>query len=412
MPGIVTLVATLGCQVICAGRLGRLDAGYAALVGLLLLAAARPLPIPGWGDGGGLAAVFLFALLLYAGLAAALLAQAAVVAVLVALGGRARRCATVELARDALCCAAAALALRVVSAPAPLGGDDLPAVALAGLTFVLGQHLLVTGVAAGRDRLGWRTMLRADLRAPAVAAALLALAPLVVVAVERGVPLVLLVLPPLLVAHRYADLSRRHEHRALHDPLTELPNRALLWARAREALAHGGQRGRVALIVVDLDRFKAVNDTLGHQVGDLLLRAVGGRLARDLRPDDTVARLGGDEFAVLLTGLPAGAVASVTAVEVARRIHAALAEPYELHGLSVDGRASLGVAVSPEHGADVDALLRHADAAMYVAKERGLGVRLYRPGDAYRPGDGGVVPRPHPPALSPVGGRWRGSPSR
>jgi diguanylate cyclase (GGDEF)-like protein len=158
-------------------------------------------------------------------------------------------------------------------------------------------------------------------------------------------------------------MALEREHQANHDALTKLPNRKYLRERLQQALEDRGP-GCVALFVLDLDRFKEVNDTLGHRTGDLLLQEVSDRLRDALRPDDVVARLGGDEFAVLLPNVPDHAAA----LEVAERIRVALDAPFELDGMLLEPEASIGVALAPTHGNDVEQLLRCADIAMYVAK--------------------------------------------
>ena len=160
---------------------------------------------------------------------------------------------------------------------------------------------------------------------------------------------------------------------ALHDSLTGLPNRVLLAERLGQALLVAQRTGAsLALLLLDLDHFKEVNDTLGHAVGDLLLQEVAARLRTALRTSDTVARLGGDEFAVLL---PTGD--SVGASRVAETILAGLEAPVtvEEHRFTVE--ASIGVAASPAQGSDAATLLRHADMAMYVAKRGHLGYAVY-----------------------------------
>ncbi|WP_155371424.1 GGDEF domain-containing protein [Catellatospora vulcania] len=188
-------------------------------------------------------------------------------------------------------------------------------------------------------------------------------------------------------ARTLQDLLR---HQATHDELTGLPNRALLNEKARQ-LQHEPLR-QEAVLLLDLDDFKAVNDELGHSVGDQLLVVVADRLRRCVRPTDTVARLGGDEFVVLLTGTTVqGAVAT------ARRILGALAEPVMIDGHRLTARASIGIAVGSDE--QFDALLRDADIAMYEAKRDGSGIRVHaRPPsvDGVRPDAtaSGVVPLP------------------
>lgn len=162
-------------------------------------------------------------------------------------------------------------------------------------------------------------------------------------------------------------------HQALHDPLTDLPNRALLTDRLTLALGQSKRRHRsVGVFFCDLDRFKFVNDTLGHNAGDHLLKTIAGRLRHVVRPDDTVARLGGDEFVVLCSDI----ADERQALPVVERIARAIAEPVE--SLTPGDRAfgttaSIGVAISTGPGDDPTRLLRDADAAMYLAKQRGGG---------------------------------------
>jgi diguanylate cyclase (GGDEF)-like protein len=183
----------------------------------------------------------------------------------------------------------------------------------------------------------------------------------------------------VLTAHDVTDrlaMHREMEHRALHDELTGLPNRALLFDRFERALLGAKRSGTsVGLLLLDLERFKEVNDTFGHHYGDELLRQIGPRLADVLRGVDTIARLGGDEFAVLLVDV--GEVDA--AVEVATLLLDTLAIPFNVEGVDLDVEASIGVVVSGQHGQDVITLMQHADIAMYVAKTQHLGVFAYDP---------------------------------
>jgi diguanylate cyclase len=169
---------------------------------------------------------------------------------------------------------------------------------------------------------------------------------------------------------RLADLRRQ----ATTDDLTGLPNRRAFYAHVNAQLANRGTAQ--ALLLLDLDRFKEVNDSLGHQVGDQLLIQVGTRLAEQLRDGDMLARLGGDEFAVLLTG-----VTSDQAVAVAVKLRTALAEPFTLEGIALRTDVSIGLSLSPEHGIDLTVLLRRADIAMYKAKRARVGHRVYTGAD-------------------------------
>ncbi len=187
-------------------------------------------------------------------------------------------------------------------------------------------------------------------------------------------------------------LAAALEHRALHDALTDLPNRMLFTDRLEQALVDARREGAtVALLFLDLDRFKAVNDRLGHQAGDLLLRQVAAHLRGALREADTLARLYGDEFAVLLPGDDANAAAGA-----ARALLRALAAPCLLQGQPEYVEASIGIAVYPAHGADAAALLRQADAAMYLAKRTRGGYAVAGFGEGQR--------HPHPAGTGPDSG--------
>ncbi|WP_118183577.1 EAL domain-containing protein [Paraburkholderia phosphatilytica] len=160
---------------------------------------------------------------------------------------------------------------------------------------------------------------------------------------------------------------------AFYDSLTRLPNRTLLWERIRDAIAASAQSGAYgALLFIDLDNFKTLNDTLGHDKGDLLLRQVAQRLARCVREGDTVARVGGDEFVVVLGGLGAGRGQAIGHTgTVGTTMLELLGEPYELDGIDYRTSASIGATVFRGHKASIDELLKQADLAMYRSKERG-----------------------------------------
>jgi diguanylate cyclase (GGDEF)-like protein len=170
--------------------------------------------------------------------------------------------------------------------------------------------------------------------------------------------------------------AERDRHQATHDALTGLPNWELMRDRLDRALATASRSDReVALLLIDLDRFKEINDTLGHSYGDKLLCQVGPRLQSALREGDTVARLGGDEFAVLLPVVEDVAEARA----VALRLSAALHQAFEVNGVALDVEASIGIALSPWHGTDTEELLRNADIAMYAAKEMKAGAVVFEP---------------------------------
>ncbi len=167
------------------------------------------------------------------------------------------------------------------------------------------------------------------------------------------------------------------EHMALHDPLTALPNRTLFYDRMENAIYQSQRNEKMfAMLMIDLDGFKLINDTMGHHVGDLVLQEVSKRMLMTLRRADTVARLGGDEFAVLLL--------SVDGVDdskdVAFKLLEEIKKPMTFDGETLTVGASIGVVLYPNHGDDPDGLVRNADVSMYVAKKSGRGLSMYNPG--------------------------------
>ncbi len=178
------------------------------------------------------------------------------------------------------------------------------------------------------------------------------------------------------LAHLNAELvkiNRQLEQLALYDQLTQLPNRSLLRDRLQQAISMAGRANQsLAVLILDLDEFKEINDTLGHDAGDSLLQEVAERFRRQLRDSDTVGRLGGDEFAVLVPGADAQ-----DAVLVASHLLRSLEAPFELQGNRLAIGSSVGIALYPEHGTDVSQLLKSADMAMYEAKRSRSGYCVF-----------------------------------
>ncbi|MGP4027845.1 putative bifunctional diguanylate cyclase/phosphodiesterase [Actinomadura sp. 3N407] len=367
----------------------------------------RPIITPGSTENNGAttSTTFSFAALLYAGLPIAAALQVIAVITCGIFRGRSPHRIAFNAAQYTLSLAAAQLVLAVfgdLATPTDLwvpDGGDLPAIALAGAVYFICNDTLVGSAVALHERVSLVKALRFDLGYQVlVHLALLGLAPLMVVAMDRSAVFVPLIVLPFIAVYLNASVSVRREHQALHDGLTGLPNRKLLIVRTEEALteARGAEkRGprtpgiggrsrrrrsdppshRAGLFLLDLDRFKEVNDTLGHPTGDRLLQLVAHRLTHSVRPGDLVARLGGDEFAVLLPSVRDEAAAR----EVAARLRAALSEPVRLDGMSFDLEASVGIALFPDHAPDFELLLQRADVAMYNAKEARTGVEIYSP---------------------------------
>ena len=253
-------------------------------------------------------------------------------------------------------------------------GLQVAAALAAGFTFFIANNI-ITGTA-----LAWASnervvpFLLSDVAFQAsVNGAMTVLAPVVIAAADASVWLVPLLLVPAVAVYRGAHVSLENEHRARHDHLTELPNRFFFTEAVADAIASHVKDRAVAVMVMDLNSFKELNDTLGHAAGDALLQQVGPRLLPALPEDAVLARLGGDEFAVLLTDVADAAHAS----QLASQLVEALAGEFTVEETSLDLHASIGIALYPDHGDAPELLLQHADVAMYVAKSRRSGIEIY-----------------------------------
>jgi diguanylate cyclase (GGDEF)-like protein len=254
---------------------------------------------------------------------------------------------------------------------------EILAVALAGLVYLIVNESTVYLAVAWIESSTFREVAAADLRhLGMVFVAMVCMSPLVLIVMVHVWPLVPLFYPSLVSLYRNASASAEHEHDALHDSLTQLANRQLLYREATRALGELPRAGGgLAVFVIDLDKFKEVNDSLGHAAGDQLLAAVAERLTSAMRPQDLVARLGGDEFAVLVRDVADVPTARQAAVRLIERLNGT----FVIDGVPIELSASCGVAVAPEHGDDLDMLLRRADGAMYAAKAGGRVVGVWDP---------------------------------
>jgi diguanylate cyclase (GGDEF)-like protein len=332
---------------------------------------------------------FVFAILLSFGVAPAVLAQA--IASLLA-DGRDRKTplrAAFNLGQQTISVLAAGEALAVFTDLPESGLSQIFATANApGIAIAAGVYFLSNNILAGiAPALAKREpifhYLTGDLAFQALTAGIfLSLAPIVVVTAHFQILMVAFLALPMIAIYRGGRDAVLMEHRALHDSLTELPNRALLMERLERALEVGKSGDRmVSVVMMDVDHFKEINDTLGHHYGDFVLQAIGPRLSALVRQGDTVARLGGDEFAVLLPGASA-----TDAHAIAKEMLAALHAPFSVEELTLQVGASFGIACSPDHSTDGDTLLQRADVAMFLAKEAGSGVELYSAErDHYKP---------------------------
>nr|BFE83057.1 hypothetical protein GCM10020093_056580 [Planobispora longispora] len=287
------------------------SAQFWTLAVLVVLGELRPVMLSSSTAVGGTypSTMFTFAVLLHYGLPVAVLMQTVGILVNGAVTRRAAHRILFNVAQVTLAYAAAGAVLGAFGhRPASLAarvptGTDMLAIGLAGLAYFVARALLVSGAVALHERRSIHRVIKTTIgHQSLVYAGLLGLAPLVVVVMNYSPALVPLFVAPLAAVYFTATLSVRRDHQAMHDGLTGLPNRKMLVLRTEEALAEARTREgeRVGLLLLDLDRFKEVNDTLGHPVGDRLLQMVAHRLTHSVRPGDVVARLGGDEFAVLL----------------------------------------------------------------------------------------------------------------
>ncbi|ALV33363.1 bifunctional diguanylate cyclase/phosphodiesterase [Streptomyces sp. CdTB01] len=334
-----------------------------------------------WGGTGSGAALTLAVLMLYGWVAAGMVSLTVVVLVGIARRGR-WRAGVLHGSVDILGIGAGALVLgvfgRVPSVETPWNPDTwtvytAPEVVLVAIAYLLVTRTLLWYLHAPRG--GLPTVARTALvRQGLVAIALLGIAPLVcVVAVAQPVLLPLFAIP-LIALDSTLWIARARAEEQLRDPLTGLPNRQWLLERIWTALDDAERIGaRSALMLIDLDRFRSVNDTLGHLAGDRLLLQIADRLRVALPRGAEAARLGGDEFAVLLPV----ADSTTSATRVARGLVTALSSPLDLDGLTLVLEASAGVAVFPDHALDAEGLLRRADVAMYQAKRDRTGVEVY-----------------------------------
>jgi diguanylate cyclase (GGDEF)-like protein len=360
---------------------------FIALAASVMVGELFPLELPRRsGDGEVTVSVmFSFALLLGLGLVPALAAQLVASVVQDRIAHKPWWQVGFNIGQYTLSLSAAAGVLKLLGAYGTLHAgfkpEDLVAVLAAAAAYFSVNLLLVTRATTLYQGVPISRALESDLTfGLSVGAVLLCLAPVVVTVLEFSrilYPLLLVPLVGVYISGRQSIRTATAEHLARHDSLTELPNRRWFLEAVGQALKNPSLRAG-GLLLVDLNGFKEVNDTLGHHHGDLVLQAVGPRLAAAFRSEDLVARLGGDEFAVFMPG--ADSDAAQTAVQ---RLQDALHTPVEVDGISLELDASIGLAWYPEHGGDVDTLLQRADVAMYRAKASHNSLVTYRSEDDY-----------------------------
>ncbi|MFY1633451.1 putative bifunctional diguanylate cyclase/phosphodiesterase [Solwaraspora sp. WMMB335] len=389
--GAVTAAAMTVCAVPLRdlpAQVPQLPAAFWMMALLAVVGDARPFTPPGSRRRSEVfpSVCFTFAIVLVWGLGPAVAVQAVAVAVFAWRAGHVPWRAVFNSSQYALALAAAD-AVAALAGPGAFAGGDGPrprdvavAVAAAAAWSAVNYTTVTLAIRLRSGGRWWRAARRGLGFELLSTGSLLLLGPVLAVAAQADPALIPLVLVPIYAVYRMAWLASEQERSARLDPLTGLANRKALITEIADqvpvhanALHRGAPDGRMALLLLDLDRFKRVNDALGHLVGDRLLVAVGARLAMVVRPQDLVVRLGGDEFAILATRVTGAAEAR----DLAEEVVTALAEPVALDGLPLDVGGSVGIALFPEHGEDFATLLQHADVAMYDAKDTGDGTAVY-----------------------------------
>jgi diguanylate cyclase (GGDEF)-like protein len=367
--GVVAAVAVAkGADVV-----ERADALLLLLAASILVAELFPVRIPDDEGEVSFSTTFAFALLLTDGIAAVVLVHALALAISDGVRRRPFERLVFNVAQYAICWLLAGVALDLLSGALPerdglqyLDARWLGALVAAASVFLVLNTAFASAPPALSRGVSPLTALRADLGKNAWwTAVLIALVPLVLVAADYSLWLLPLLGVPLAAIQLGSRQAVLNEHRASHDELTGLPNREHMAGVLREALRRGHRRGEhVGVLFVGLQRFKEVNDTLGHRRGDVVLVAVARRLAALARSGDLVARLGGDEFALVLPRIDGEEGCGQMADEVI----AALGRPVVVRGIELDIGAAVGIACHPQHGGSVETLLRHADVALDKAK--------------------------------------------
>jgi len=353
------------------------DATLLLLAAAVLAAELFPLDVPSRDEQVTFSTPFAFALLLDRGTATTVIVVPLMLLIADTIRRRRAERTLFNVGQYAICYALAGGVLGALGA-GPGGGvrpEDLPALAASGAVFMLVNTVLASAPPAFAHGATLSEEVRSDLGFQAWSTAVLvSLAPIVLIVVQQEPGLFPLIALPLAAIQLGARQAKINQHRARHDPLTGLPNRVLLQERVAASLAQARRRGEtVAVLLLGLDAFNEVNQTLGHGYGDLLLREVARRLDEAGRDQDLVARFGGDEFAVLtvpLTGMD-------EAERLAHELLEALRPQAHLGGIALDVRATVGIAVHPRDGDDAELLLVRAAMALHAGKQDGRPVLLY-----------------------------------
>jgi diguanylate cyclase (GGDEF)-like protein len=361
------------------GKITKQPATFAFLCIAVVLGELLPVKIPRRGNDEEivLSTSFSVALLLVCGIGPALIAQGAASVIQDLWARKPFWRVRFNLGQYTLSMSAALIVIRMLGAGSRIGSShpftaaQLPAVLLGAAAFFI-VNVGIVGIAVARyqDVPIARYFRNNAFFVVVTGCVLLFLAPIVIASVAYTPFLIPLFAAPMLAIYYAGRESSKSEHAARHDALTGLKNRAAFREIVTEAIQE--DQRPACVLLMDLDRFKEVNDTLGHRYGDLLLQQVAGRVVKQMSDGDSIARLGGDEFAIFSQQPSAEA-----ALNLADAVSESLRLPFELEQFVVDAPASVGVALFPSDGNDLETLLQRADVAMYRAKENHKNVALY-----------------------------------
>ena len=378
LAALVAVLTTAQAPILPSG-----EAAFWIFACAVILGEFMPIRVPGHAGELAISTTFIFVILLTWGIAPALAVQAAASILADLRNDKPMQRGLFNVAQYTLAWLAAGL---VMEATTDLGhgsshdyaAHEVPALILTSAVFFAVNSVLVRSAVALSQDLPLVRFWFADLGFRSwTTGMMMGMAPAIAAVQQIDLVIALLIVLPVAAIHRAASESSRNEYLATHDELTGLPNRVRFQDGVKQALAAADEAG-VAVLLIDLDRFKEVNDTLGHHHGDLLLKQVGPRLKEVLPDTAMAARLGGDEFAILLR--PARNDEALVMAD-AERIRAIFDSGFSVQGVVLDVGASIGVAIHPQHGDDVETLMQRADVAMYRAKEAHTGVEAYDAGD-------------------------------
>ncbi len=352
---------------------------------MLFVGELRAIPVPRGDDTTDqltVSSTFATALVLIGPLGLALVVQAVAVALSDRISGVPRRVMLFNIGQYLLTLSATRITFCLAtghdlfSLSTGFHAGDIPAALLAATVYFCVNNGLVAAVVALDAGIPVMRVLSEDVRFQlATSSILLGLAPVAAHVGTFSVFMLPLLVLPILGVHSNARMSLRRQHEAMHDALTDLPNRELLRSRAQKALALADESHPVAVMLIDLDHFKEINDTMGHHVGDMVIREVAKRLTDIEGEHVTVARLGGDEFAVLLTDIDGRESAGLVAADLSVRLR----EPVVVDTVRLGVQASIGIAVAPQDADSFETLLKRADIALYRAKSNRGEIQAYRP---------------------------------